>query len=156
MLRHARVHVLVLSVVCLAGLARPAYAQVPKEYVGQWVPAAAACTSPLRVIVAPASITLVNAADKESLGGIEMAGPGFFQPDYRGIQAVAITEFDGDQPLFATFNAGEKRGVALMEYSPIVPGPPGNKELTRMQAHLQKLNLAKRFPLGGAMLKKCP
>ena len=140
----------------LPAAAQGQFAQVPAEYRGDWVAASAACTAPVRVRVEPTRITLVNGTDTESLGGLEMAGPGFFPPDYRGIQAVAITEFSGDQPLSATFNHGEKKGVAIVEMA--IPGPdrPGAAAANAMNAHFRKLNLAKRFPLHQVALKKCP
>ena len=140
----------------LPAAAQGAFAQVPAEFRGDWVAASAACTAPVRVRVEPTRITLVNGTDTESLGGLEMAGPGFFPPDYKGIQAVAITEFSGDQPLSATFNHGEKKGVAIVEMA--MPGPdrPGAAAANAMNAHFRKLNLAKRFPLHQVPLKKCP
>jgi hypothetical protein len=120
------------------------------------VAASAACTAPVRVRIEATRITLVNGTDTESLGGLEMAGPGYFPPDYKGIQAIAITEFSGNQPLLATFNHGEKKGVALVEMA--VPGPdrPGAAASNAMYAYFRKLNLAKRFPLHQVPLKKCP
>lgn len=73
---------------------------------GGWVPANVGCESPVRVQVGATNLTLVNGSDKQPLGGIEMAGPGYFSPGYRGIEAVLITEFDGHQPATMTFNAG--------------------------------------------------
>jgi hypothetical protein len=125
----------------------------PAALQGAWVPASAGCDSPLRVQVAANQLTLVNGADKQTLGGNEMAGPGYFAPGYRGIQAVLITEFDGHQPATMTFNAGEKRGVATLEFSPVTPGP--GPALKALNAHLAKLDLAKRFPLNKGTLKKC-
>ena len=132
------------------------FAQVPADYRGDWVAASAACTAPVRVRVEATTITLMNGTDKESLGGLEMAGPGFFPPDYKGIQAVAITEFSGNQPLSATFNHGERKGVAIVEMA--MPGPdrPGAAAANAMNAQFRKLNLAKRFPLQQVPLKKCP
>jgi hypothetical protein len=140
----------------LSAAAQGAFAQVPAEYRGDWVAASAACTAPVRVRVEPTRITLLNGADAESLSGLEMAGPGFFPPDYMGIQAVAITEFSGDQPLIATFNHAEKKGVAIVEFAIAGPDRPGNAVLNKMNAHFRKLNLAKRFPLHQVPLKKCP
>ena len=99
-----------LNLAPLPAAAQGAFAQVPAEYRGDWVAAAAACTAPVRVRVEPTRITLVNGTDTESLGGLEMAGPGFFPPDYKGIQAVAITEFSGDQPLSATLQPRREEG----------------------------------------------
>jgi len=140
----------------LPAAAQGAFAQVPAEFQGDWVAASAACTAPVRVRVEATRITLVNGTDTESLGGLEMAGPGYFPPDYKGILAVAITEFSGDQPLSATFNHGEKKGVALVEMAIAGPDRPGNAILNAMNAHFRKLNLAKRFPLHQVPLKKCP
>ena len=140
----------------LPAAAQGQFAQVPAEYRGDWVAASAACTATVRVRVEATRITLVNGTDTESLGSLEMAGPGFFPPDYMGIQAVAITEFSGDQPLIATFNHAEKKGVAIVEFAIAGPDRPGNAVLNKMNAHFRKLNLAKRFPLHQVPLKKCP
>lgn len=146
---------LLIALAFSAVTARPASAQVPAEFAGEWVPASAMCTSPARIRVEPARITLLNGADKEAFAGIEMAGPAYFGPDYRGVMAVAITEFDGDQPVTMTFNASEKKGVAQAELaSPI--GGNVNAYGKALNARLAKLNLVKRFPLHQVPLKKCP
>ena len=124
---------------------------VPAEFQGKWVPAKAACESPVTMLVEAKRLTLVNGKDSEALGGIEMAGPGFFPPGYRGIMAVLITEFDGQQPASVTFNNGEKKGAALIEFSHFMPGKP----TSAYNARITKLNLAKRFPLHQVPLKKC-
>ncbi len=137
-----------------AAAAGPASAQVPAEFTGDWVPAAAMCTSPARVRVEAARITVVNGADSEAFAGIEMAGPAYFEPGYRGIMAVAITEFDGHQPVTLTFNADEKKGVAQAVLSSPVAGNV-NAFGRELNARLSKLNLVKRFPLHQVPLKKC-
>ena len=48
----------------------------------------------------------------------------YFGPDYRGIQAVLITEFEGAQPVTATFNLNEKKGVAQLELGVPTPAHP--------------------------------
>jgi hypothetical protein len=147
---------LVLLTLIAGGDTARAQQQVPAEFQGDWVAASATCTAPARIRIAATSVTLVNAADKESLGAVEMAGPGFFPPDYNGIQQVAISELGGDQPVGVTFNYQEKRGVALADMA--VPGPdrPGSAALNTLNARLRKLNLVKRFPLHQVPLKKCP
>lgn len=137
----------------LAAWPAAAASSVPAQYQGTWVPAGATCESPLRMQIAAAGVALVNGADKQPLGGIEMAGPGYFPPGYRGIEAVLITEFDGHQPLIVTFNAGEKKGVTRADYAPIQPG--NAPALKAYNAHIAKLALAKRFPLNKGTLKKC-
>ena len=69
--------------------------------------------------------------------------------------AVLITEFSGQQPVIATFNVGEKKGAAQLDFAPVMPGkatPP----LTAYNARISKLDLARRFPLNKVALKKCP
>ena len=131
-----------------------AVSAVPAEFQGTWVPSKAACESPVRVLVAADRLTLANGKDSEALGGIEMAGPGYFAPDYRGIMAVLITEFSGHQPVIATFNLGEKKGAAQVEFAPVMPGT-GTAQLKAYNARISKLNLAKRFPLNKVLLKRC-
>ena len=143
----------------LTGFAAPiAMAQsgpVPAEWQGTWVPVKASCESAVRVVITADRLTLVNGNDKQAIGGIEMAGPGYWGPDYQGIQAVLITEFDGQQPVVAVFNAAEKKGIAQVSFSPVQPGAGGNALLSAYNKRIIELNLAKRFPLHEVSLKKC-
>nr|HET7857630.1 hypothetical protein [Caldimonas sp.] len=132
-----------------------AAAGVPATFHGTWVPAKSTCDSPLRVTVGADRVTLANGGDRESLGGIEMAGPGYFAPGYSGIMAVLITEFDGQQPATMTFNANEKRGAALIEFAPVISGKPTPLS-NAYNARIGKLGLAKRFPIDKLALKRCP
>jgi hypothetical protein len=148
-------HISATAVLLFLG-AGPATAQVPAEFQGEWVAASAACTAPVRARVEAARVTLVNGADMESFAGIEMAGPSYFGPEYNGIQAVLITEFEGAQPVTATFNLNEKKGVTQLELGVPTPAHPANKVAAVANARLAKLNLRKRFPLQNIPLKKCP
>ncbi len=146
-----------LAVVAVAFSISVAAAQkaAPAEFQGRWVPSKASCESAVNVIIAADRLTLVNGKDAQALGDIEMAGTGYFPPDYRGIMAVLITEFSGHQAVTAIFNVGERKGVAQVEFSPVQPAAstaPGKA----YNAHISKLNLAKRFPLNKVPLKKCP
>lgn len=147
---------ILLAIAALAGMSGAAAENlVPAGFQGKWVPAKAVCTSPVAILITADRLTLVNGSDRQALGGVEMAGPGYFQPGYNGIMAVLIAEFGGQQPLTAIFNLGEKKGVAQVEFSPIMPG--GSSAQSRAyNARISKLNLAKRFPLHAALLKKCP
>ena len=146
-----------LSIAALILAATPAAAApVPAEFQGDWVAASAACTAPVKVRIETARLTLVNGADMESFAGIEMAGPSYFGPDYNGIQAVLITEFEGAQPVTATFNVNEKKGVAQLELGVPTPAHPANKVAAASNARLATLGLRKRFPLQNVALKKCP
>ncbi len=124
------------------------------EFHGTWVPGNGTCASPVRVQVAAQVLTLVNGSDSAALGGVEMAGPGYFPPGYRGIEAVLFAEFSGHQPAIMTFNADEKKGVARVVFAEVSPGK-GNAQLNAYNARIAKLNLAKRFPLNKLSLKKC-
>ena len=84
-----------------------------------------------------------------------MAGPGYFPPGYAGIMAVLLTEFSGDQPATATFNVGEKRGTAQLDFAPVMPGK-GTAQLAKYNAHISRLDLARRFPIDKVLLKRCP
>ena len=145
------------AVVCLTvsvfSIGVAAQKTVPAEYRGRWVAAKGACESPAAMVVAADRVTLINGKDTETLGDIEMAGPGWFPPDYRGIMAVLQTEFSGQQPAIITFNLGEKKGVGQAEFSPVTLRP--NAPVDAYNARILKLNLAKRFPLDKVPLKKC-
>lgn len=130
-----------------------ATAQVPTEYQGTWVPTKGTCESPARVVITADKLTLINGSDKQAIGGIEMAGPSYWGPDYTGIMAVLITEFDAQQPVTATFNVGEKKGAAQVEFAPEMPG--GNPTQAAYNARIKQLSLAKRFPLNKVPLKQC-
>ena len=134
-------------------ITRAAAQPVPAEFQGRWVPSKASCESPVAVVIAVDRLTLVNGKDSQGLGEIEMAGPAYFPPGYRGIMAVLFTEFSGHQPVAATFNVGEKKGVAEVRFAPVQHGTA--PALKAYNAHISKLNLAKRFPLDNVPLKKC-
>ena len=93
-----------LVLLTLMGGAGAASAQVPAEFHGDWVSARATCDAAVRFRVEAAKFTLINGKDTQSFGGIEMAGPSYFGPEYNGIQAVAISEFEGDQPVTASLS----------------------------------------------------
>jgi hypothetical protein len=105
-------------------------------------------------VIAADRLTLVNGKDTQAWSEIEMAGPGFFAPDYRGIMAVLLTEVSGHQPVTASFNVGEKKGVAQLDFAPVMSRPT-NAPAKAYNSHISKLNLAKRFPIDKVPLKKC-
>jgi hypothetical protein len=105
------------------------------------------------VVLTADKLTLVNGTDRQVIGGIEMAGPGYFAPDYSGIMQVLITEFDGQQPVTMTFNVGEKKGVAQADFAPVITG--GNAQAAAYVARINELDLARRFPLDKASLRRC-
>jgi hypothetical protein len=128
---------------------------VPAELRGTWVAARSACDAPARMRVGADHVIFEHGSDRETLRGIEMAGPGFFQPGYSGIMAVLITEFDGQQPVTVIFNVDERKGSARAEFSPVMPGK-ATAQLSAYNARISKLKLATRFPLDKVLLKRCP
>ena len=54
----------------------------------------------------------------------------------------------------ATFNPGEKKAAADVEFSPVMPGK-ATAQHKAYNAHISKLNLARRFPLDKVVLTKC-
>ena len=155
-MRRTTVSVALLACAWLAPIAGALAAPsvVPAEFQGTWVSAKAACESPVRMRITGDRLMLDSGGDSESLGGIEMAGPGYFPPGYNGIMAVLLTEFSGEQPAMVTFNVGEKKGAAQLEYSPVMPGK-STPALAKYNARISKLNLAARFPLAKVTLKRC-
>lgn len=142
-----------LVLLALLGSAGAANAQVPADFQGDWVSAKATCEAAVRFRVEASKFTLINGKDTQSFGGIEMAGPSYFGPEYNGIQAVAISEFEGDQPVTATFNANEKKGTAQIDYT-VLTGTVQPAYAAQAQ-RLNKLALGKRFPIAATPLKKC-
>ena len=142
-----------LALVLAATVPGQALGQVPASLQGTWVPVKAACTSASSVVLTIDQLTLTNGTDKQGIGGIEMAGPGYFAPDYEGIMQVLITEFDGQQPVTMTFNVHEKKGVAQVDFSPSITG--GNAMAAAYNKRINELDLAKRFPLDKVPLRKC-
>jgi hypothetical protein len=127
--------------------------KVPADQQGDWVPAKAACQSPLRFRVAETRMTLINGKDSESYGDIGITHT-FFGPDYQGISFVAIPEFNrGDTAFTVYFNADEKKGMTKLS---ILVGQeaPGNDSYNAIVRAAKKLN--QRFPLDNVLLKKCP
>jgi hypothetical protein len=100
------------------------------------------------------TVTLISDTDTASFEGLQIAGPGYWAPDYTGMQAVMITEFEGDQPVTAIFNYEEVEGAAMVDYT-VLEGQV-NPYYAPMQERLKKLDLAGRFPLTGIALKRGP
>ena len=126
--------------------------EAPAEFRGDWVPAAGGCDSKLRFRVLADRFVLTNGTETQEYGDIAWPSS-YFGPDYTGISAVAIAEFEGDQPFTAYFNVDEKPGVTRLD---ILQGPdqPGNVALNAIVKAGKALNA--RFPLHQVALKKCP
>jgi hypothetical protein len=124
---------------------------IPAEFRGDWVPRTATCESAVRFRVTETELILVNGKDSQAWGNVGVP-TSFFGPDYKGISAVALPDFDKDQPFTVYFNADEKRGVTIVEIYSEMKGPM-NAQVAAIQAAAKKL--AARFPLNKVPLKKC-
>lgn len=125
---------------------------IPPDFRGEWVPQRGSCDAPLRLIVAESTLTLANGKDRQTWGNVGVP-TSFFGPDYKGISAVALPDFDGDQPFTVYFNADEKKGITKVSIY-IDMGKPRDAAVARIQAAAKAL--ATRFPLDDVPLRKCP
>jgi hypothetical protein len=131
----ARIAVSVLLAALLS--AAPGWAQdaVPAEQAGDWVPATAGCTSPLKLVLAGTQSTLVNGADRLTTGNVGVTYS-YFGASYQGISFVLMPDYDKTQPYIVYFNTNEKKGQTTVEFN--------------------DASLRKRFPLEKTVLKRCP
>jgi hypothetical protein len=107
---------------------------IPPDQLGVWVPAKSDCKSPLRLELAPKTMTLVNGKDRFSQGNVGLSYS-YFGNSYQGIQFAAMADWDKTQPFTVILNAEEKKG--------------------RAQLLVDNAALKKRFPLDKAKLKRC-
>jgi len=135
-------HVAVRIVATLALIAAPSTMQaqtnvIPREFVGDWVPAKAACGAPMRFRVAPQLVTLVNAGDTATFGDVDICLSCAGGARFEGITIMMQPQYSTDDaPFMAYFNADEKRGVTkLLDMKP---------------------EIARRFPIANVALRKCP
>jgi hypothetical protein len=107
---------------------------VAAQFRGEWVPANAACTSPLRLIIEPNAVTFVKGADRAEYRKLEQC----FSCMGRDVENVTLLSTDamGDSP-FTIYLDGSKKKVKLS-----------------VDASNDK-KLQARFPFGTAALKKC-
>jgi hypothetical protein len=128
---------LVLAVAVLACVSAVAMTgdHVPGPFRGDWVPAKAACTSPLKLAIDANLVTFVNGPERVEFKKLEQC----FSCMGQGVEDVVLlgTEAMGDGPFMITMDGGKKA-------RPILSVDLSNDK-----------KLAARFPLGTAALKKC-
>jgi hypothetical protein len=107
---------------------------VAAEFRGEWVPANAACISPLRLIIEPNIVTFVKGTDRAEYRKLEQC----FSCMGHDVENITLLSTDamGDSP-FTIYLDGSKKKVKLTVDA-------GNDK--KLQA---------RFPFGTAALKKC-
>ena len=108
---------------------------VAVPFRGDWVPAKAACTSPLKLVIDANVVTFVNGTQRAEFRKLEQC----FSCMGQGVQDVTLlaTEAMGDGPFMITLDGSKKS-------RPIVSVDLSNDK---------KLGAA--YPLGSGALKKC-
>ena len=109
---------------------------VAVPFRGDWVPAKAACTSPLKLVIDANVVTFVNGTQRAEFTKLEQC----FSCMAQGVEDVTLlaTEAMGDGPFMITLDGRKKQ-------RPGVSADLSNDK-----------KLAARFPLGTGALKKCP
>jgi hypothetical protein len=108
--------------------------EVEAKFRGEWVPAKARCTSPLRVIIGANVVTFVKDADRAEFRKLDQC----FTCMGHDVENITILSTDamGDSPFMIYLNGSKKRPTVTVEF-------PNDKKL------------GVRFPFGTAGLKKC-
>ncbi len=107
---------------------------VEARFRGEWVPAKAACNSPLKLVIDAKAVTFVNGAERAEYRKLEQC----FSCMGHDVQNMTLLSTDamGDSPWTITLD-GSKKKPALS----VAIGKPEK--------------LGARFPLGDKALKKC-
>ena len=135
---------LVLSLVVISAFAFAAFAfgtpqgmtggSVEVQFRGEWVPAKADCTSPLRLVIGPNLVTFVKGDHREEFSKLEQC----FSCLGHDVENITILSTDamGDSPFTIYLNSQKRRPALKIEF-------------------LNDKKMAARFPFGVASLKKC-
>jgi hypothetical protein len=137
--RNLAINLIATSSLAIAVLAIPTSqtmtgGSVASEFRGEWVPAKAPCSSPLKVIIEPTTVTFVNGSDRAEYRKLDQC----FTCMGRDVKDITLLSTDamGDSPFMIYLDGSKKKGVVSVEF-------PNDKELGR------------RFPFGAGGLKKC-
>lgn len=129
-----RVAASVLALAALvSGAPRMTGGSVAAAFRGEWVPARARCTSPLKVVIEANVVTFVKGTDRAE----------FRNPD----QCFACAGRDAENVTLLSSDA--------MGDSPFTLYLDGSKKRPAVEALFNDKKLGARFPFGKASLKKC-
>jgi hypothetical protein len=138
-IRHFFINLIVTSSFAIAVLAIPSSqgmtgGSVAAEFRGEWVLASAACTSPLKLIIEPTTVTFVKGSDRAEFRKLEQC----FSCMGRDVENITLLSTDarGDSPFMIYLDGSKKKPSVSVDFS-------NDKEL------------GKRFPFGTVALKKC-
>jgi hypothetical protein len=107
---------------------------VAAEFRGDWVPASAACTSSLKLVIGANVVTFVNGGQRAEYRQLEQC----FTCMGRDVDHVTLLSTDamGDSPFMIYLDASKKKPTVRVDFS-------------------NDRKLGARFPFGTAALKKC-
>jgi len=129
----------VISFIAFAGLAFGARqtmtgGSVAAAFRGEWVPAKARCTSPLRLIIGPNVVTFVKGADREEFRKLEQC----FSCMGHDVEDITLLSTDamGDSPFTIYLDSSKRKAAVKVDFS-------------------NDKKLGARFTFGASSLKKC-
>jgi hypothetical protein len=126
----------VFAVTALAGTTAHAMTggSVAAEFRGTWVPAAAVCTSPLKLVIEANVVTFMNGAQRAEYRQLEQC----FTCMGRDVDKVTLLSTDamGDSPFLIYLDASKKNATVRIDFS-------------------NDKKLGMRFPFDTAALKQC-
>jgi hypothetical protein len=107
---------------------------VAAEFRGEWVPAKAACTSALKLIIEESTVTFVKGSDRAEYRKLDQC----FTCMGKDVENITLLSTDarGDSPFIIYLDGSKKKAAVSVGFS-------NDKELGR------------RFPYGTGALKKC-
>jgi hypothetical protein len=125
-----------LAVAALTGATAHAMTggSVAAAFRGEWVPASAACTSPLKLVIGANVVTFVNGRQRAEYRQLEQC----FTCMGRDVNNVTLLSTDamGDSPFMIYLDASKKTPMVRVDFS-------------------NDKTLGARFPFGTAVRKKC-
>lgn len=137
--RNLALNLIATSSFAIAALAMPTPqtmtgGSVATEFRGEWVPAKAACASPLKLIIEPSAVTFVKGTDRAEYRKLEQC----FTCMGHDVQDITLLSTDamGDSPFMIYLDGSKKKPVVRVDF-------PNDKKL------------GSRFPFGAGDLKKC-
>jgi hypothetical protein len=107
---------------------------VAAAFRGEWVPARARCTSPLKLVIGPNVVTFVKGADREEFRKLDQC----FTCMGHDVENITLLSTDamGDSPFMIYLDGSKRKPAVQVQF-------PNDKKL------------GERFPFGAASLKKC-
>lgn len=138
-IRMTSLNLIAVSSLAIAVLASPTLqtmtgGSVAAEFRGEWVPARALCTSPLRLIIEANKVTFVKGSDRAEYIKLDQC----FTCMGRDVENITwlTTDAMGDSPFIIYLDGSKKKAAVSVDFS-------------------NDKKLGSRFPFGAGQLKKC-